>query len=494
MFGLGKKKNADDPNQLNQPIPAGWRIADLGLLGSGGMSRVYRVRDDELEREVALKLLRPELIKEDEALDRFIEEAKITAQLDHPNIPPVYALATDKKRSTCFTMKVLEGQSLQELLMDPKNKSPEGRFKALEVLVRVCDAVAFAHERGIFHCDLKPHNVMVAEHGQIYVVDWGLARRKAKLPAVNDDSEGAIGTPAYMAPEQARGENWAIDPRTDVYLLGGILYRILTGRPPFVASTAEATLELAAKGDIVPPDTLVPKATPLPRRLVHIALKALARRPDDRYPDVAAFRADLEDFIRGTARLPERTFQAGEVIIREGEQGDCAYIILDGHCQANRVVAGKTEMLRLMGPGEMFGEAAVLTNSPRLATVTAMMETTVAVVDRIYLEEEMQRTSLMALAIRTVATSFLDLNGQTAALLQEQTFAKAVDLCMRELALRGEVGPGPSRAVPWSPLLAKLAAKTRLEPAALSERVARQAGFQIDTAKDLLTLTEPRER
>ena len=97
--------------------------------------------------------------------------------------------------------------------------------------------------------------------------------------------------------------------------------------------------------------------------------------------------------------------------MREGDVGDCAYIILDGHCQANRNVAGKTQMLRLLGPGEMFGETAVLTGSPRSATVTALMDTTVAVVDRVYLEEEMQRTSLMALAIRTVATSFLDLNG-----------------------------------------------------------------------------------
>src|SRR5262245_44312661 len=212
MFGLGKKK-AGDSNQLTQPVPQGWKIADLGLLGSGGMSRVYRVRDDELEREVALKVLRPELLREDEAIDRFIDEAKITAQLDHPNIPPVYALATDKKRSTCFTMKVLEGRSLQEMLLDPSNATVEGMFKALEVLVRVCDAVAFAHSRGIYHCDLKPQNVMVAEHGQIYVVDWGLARRKKDLPTQAEDNEGAIGTPAYMAPEQARGQNYAVDER-----------------------------------------------------------------------------------------------------------------------------------------------------------------------------------------------------------------------------------------------------------------------------------------
>ena len=493
MFGLGKKK-ADDPNQLTQPIPAGWKVADLGLLGSGGMSRVYRVRDDELEREVALKVLRPELVRDDDALDRFIDEAKITAQLDHPNIPPVYALATDKKRSTCFTMKVLEGRSLQEMLLDPSNHTMEGMFKALEVLVRVCDAVAFAHARGIYHCDLKPQNIMVAEHGQIYVVDWGLARRKKDLPAPKDDDEGAIGTPAYMAPEQARGQNHAIDERTDVFTLGGILFRILVGRPPYVASTAEATLALAEAAEIVQPEQLVPRGTQLPRRLVTIAMKALSARPEHRYENVGAFRADLEDFIRGTARLPEQTFQPGELIVREGDTGDCAYIILDGHCQADRMVGGKKQMLRLMGPGEMFGEAAVLTNSPRLATVSALMETTVAVVDRIYLEEEMQRTSLMALAVRTVATCFLDLNGQTAALIQEQTYARAVDLCLRELALKGQVGPGPSRFVPWSPLLQRIAEKTKLDAAAIAERVARQAGMQIDTHADKLTLVEAKER
>src|SRR6185436_2391987 len=153
-----------------------------------------------------------------------------------------------------FTMKVLEGRSLQEILLDPANATQEGMFKALEVLVRVCDAVAFAHTRGIFHCDLKPQNIMVAEHGQIYVVDWGLARRKKDLPTQEKDDEGAIGTPAYMAPEQARGWNYAIDERTDVFTLGGILYRILAGRPPFVAKTAEETLNLAEKGTVTPPE------------------------------------------------------------------------------------------------------------------------------------------------------------------------------------------------------------------------------------------------
>src|SRR3990167_10843755 len=133
MFGFGKKR-PDDGNSLTQPIPSGWEIVDLGLLGAGGMSRVYRVRDQSLGREVAFKALRPELLKEDAALARFIEEARITAQLDHPNIPAVYALASDNKKSTCFTMKVLEGHSLQQILEHNEKEGIDGLFAALDVM------------------------------------------------------------------------------------------------------------------------------------------------------------------------------------------------------------------------------------------------------------------------------------------------------------------------------------------------------------------------
>jgi serine/threonine-protein kinase len=291
-----------------------------------------------------------------------------------------------------------------------------------------------------------------------------------------------------MAPEQARGQNHLIDERTDVFTLGGILYRILVGRPPYVGSTAEGTLALAEKAELLSPDVAAPQGTQIPRRLIAICMRALAPRPQDRYLNVVDLRKDLEDFIRGTARLPELVFQAGEPIVREGDVGDCAYIILDGHCQASRVVAGKTEMLRLLGPGEMFGEAAVLTGNPRLATVTALMDTTVAVVDRTFLEEEMQRTSHLALAIRTVAASFLDLNGQTAALLQEQVQVRAVDMVLRELALMGQAGDGGSRWVRWKNLLTRITQKTGLLPEVVTERVARQKGFRIELETDRVIL------
>ena len=188
-------------------------------------------------------------------------------------------------------------------------------------------------------------------------------------------------------------------------------------------------------------------------------------------------------------RVPRLVFQAGDAIVREGEVGDAAYVILDGHCQATRVVAGKTQMLRLLGPGEMFGETAVLTGSARSATVTALLDTTVAVVDRLFLQEEMERTSFMALAIRTVASSFLDLNAQTTALLEEQRLNKVVDLTLRHLALWGTDGPGGTRRTPWNSLLTKLAHETNLAPEAIAERLDRQPGFEI--VNDHLVLKPP---
>ena len=451
------------------------------------MSRVFRVRDQALDRQTALKVLRSELVTDPGAIERFITEAKITAQLDHPNIPPVYAMAVEKK-TACFTMKVLEGVTLQQLI-EQRRGDTSLLLPTLEVMLRVCDAVAFAHARGIIHLDLKPHNVMVAEHGQIYLVDWGLARRKTDLPTADTDDHSSIGTPAYMAPEQARGLNHALDERTDIFMVGGMLYRILIGRPPYVGTTADETLALAQKAVIAPPELLAAPGVQVFSRVAAIAMRALATEPSERYQTMAELRRDLEDFVHGTARLPERTYLPGEIIVREGEPGDCAFIIRDGHCEVCRLVQGRVQKLRLLGPGEMFGEAAVLTQGARLATVTVMVDTRVAVVDRSFLEEEMQRSTLVALAIRAVAGTVVGMNAQTSALLQDQIASKAVEESLRELAVKGAATEdGLSRWVGWSALRARLIEKTGLEPQALVELLSKQRGFSIDVTADRLLL------
>jgi CRP-like cAMP-binding protein len=228
----------------------------------------------------------------------------------------------------------------------------------------------------------------------------------------------------------------------------------------------------------------------MPPRLVSICKKALSPDMAQRYANVGEFRREVEDFIHGTARLPERVFEPGEVVVKEGEPGDCAYIILDGHCQVTRVVAGKKQNLRLLGPGEMFGEAAVLTQNPRLATVTALMETRVAVVDRSFLQDEMERTSLIALAIRAVASSFLDLNGQTAALLHDQALSKAVEQVLLELALRGRVEADGSRSIPWDVTLSRVAGQSGLDAEAIQKRVLKVSGVRLDEREQRLVLAE----
>jgi CRP-like cAMP-binding protein len=479
---------AEESTEIS-PLPDGWRIQDLGLVGRGGMSHVHKVRDQTLEREVAVKVLRPGLAKDDRALEAFVREAQTTAQLDHPNIPPVYALAAEK-RIHCFAMKLLRGATLDQALQarapaDGPGLSSDVLFAALEVMVRACDAVAFAHGRGILHCDLKPQNIMVAEHGQIYVVDWGFARPK---PGVTTAEAGHVfGTPAYMAPEQARGESDKLDERTDIFQLGAVLYRILAGKAPFGAPTAEAALERARQCVWIPPEQAAPERG-VPRRLSAICARAMAEDPAERYASAADLRKDLEEFIRGTARLPEEQFNAGQAIVREGEVGDCAYIILDGHCQASKATPTGSTGLRLMGPGEMFGETAVLTGARRLATVTALVDTTVAVVDRSYLQEEMQRTPLIALAIRAVAERFLDLDGRTQALTLEQARFKALELALEELALTGQPLDGGAKWVPWKALEERIAQQTGLAPEAVSERISRARRLRLRPEEDRLVL------
>lgn len=458
------------PEELQGDFP---KYEIRSILGRGGMSAVYRVRDEVLGREVALKVLRPELTGEDHAVERFVNEARITAQLDHPNIPAVYALASDRDRLSVFTMKMLAGQTLEEMIQESERTEADGLSAAIEVLLRICDAVAFAHSKGVLHLDLKPSNVIVAAYGQIYLVDWGIARRKAEIPKEPGESFTKEGTPSYMAPEQASGEHWKLDERTDIFGLGGLLYRILCGRAPFSAPTAELALEQASKGVVMSPDAVVAdRAQPLPRRLVTICMKALSADPAHRYPSVQEFQQELERYARGLAHLPQRTFKAGEAIVTEGEPGDAAYVIISGDCVATRSVGGQSQGLRLLKAGDMFGEAAVFTGQPRSATVRAITDTVVGVVEHSAMHEEMERKSFMSLAVRTVASTFLDLDRQ---LVRQRQQGQVVELALRHVALRGERG-----RIPWKPLLATLTQSTGASEADVSSWVLGAAGVALE--------------
>ena len=296
------------------PQPAE-KYGEARHLGSGGEKDVTRVRDRDTLRDVALA--RP---RNGCSVQSFIREARLLARLEHPHIVPVHDLGLAPDGRPYFTMKLLAGETLETVLArlrqgDAATLAAYPLPVLLDVFVRVCEAVAFAHSRGIIHRDIKPANVQIGEYGEVQLIDWGLAKSLGDLsdPADRTDPADPVdptltlagmvkGTPGYMAPEQAAGK--AADVRTDTYALGALLYALLTWQPPI---DGKGTTELLCKtvaGEIVPPRQRAPDRI-LPHALEAIVGKALAKDPDERYPTVDALLADLHAFTNGYATSAE---------------------------------------------------------------------------------------------------------------------------------------------------------------------------------------------
>ena len=368
------------------PTPAHLRI--FPELGRGGMGRIHPATDRNLLRHVALKRLDRELAQVPMYKDGFIAEAQMTGQLEHPNIVPVHELAVSDEGVPYFTMKLVQGINFDAWLRDPEHElgSTERLQEGLEIFLKVCDAVAYAHHRGVIHRDLKPENIMVAGFGQVYLMDWGLARLTKTRPAsgarAQMEAKGAVGTPTFMAPEQARGNPEEMDERSDVFGLGAILYEIISGRMPYGPSmNVDYVLAQAVAGKIVPIDQAT-LGIGVSKRIRSIVEKATKAEPSERYQSVVELQEAVRGFLRGGLHLPRKTFGPGTVIIREGEVGGEAYMIVSGQCRAYRAVSGGSETLGTMNAGDVFGEMALLLDEPRAASVEAVDQVTVLVLDQ----------------------------------------------------------------------------------------------------------------
>ena len=292
------------------PVEREGQYARLDELGRGGQSIVWRALDRFVGREVALKELTwPGAEKSSgstrAAQARFLREARLTAQLDHPGIVAVHELARRPDGTLYSAQKLVRGRTLKAALAQCRTLSQ--RLEMLPHLVAAAQAMAYAHGRSVVHRDLKPSNVMVGPYGETVVVDWGLAKRRgeaeAASPTPTPDSSPeltqagvALGTPSYMSPEQARGDLETIDERSDVFSLGAMLYELLTGRPPFQGLDNAQVIEAVRSGHIVPVRVVCPEAPP---ELAAIAERALRRNPAERYPDAAAFASELLAYRAG---------------------------------------------------------------------------------------------------------------------------------------------------------------------------------------------------
>ncbi len=402
----------------SEGIPTPRHLRIFPEIGRGGMGRIHPATDRNLIRHVALKRLDKELAKEPFYRDGFIAEAQITGQLEHPNIVPVHELAVAPNGVPFFTMKLVQGMSFDRWLKDPSRPlgSAERIEEGLEILVKVCDAIAYAHHRGVVHRDLKPDNIMVAGFGQVYLMDWGLARLTKTRPASGDGSQmeapGPCGTPDYMAPEQARGNPAEMDERSDVFGLGAIMYELVTGKVPYgKLRGAEAVLKQARLGAVVPIEQAA-AGIGVSRTLRNIVARATSPRPADRYQTVLELQRDITSFLRGGLYLPRKAFGPGELIIREGDPGDAAYMIVSGRCRAFRTVGAEQETLAIMEGGDVFGEMALLLDGPRAASVEALEPVTVLVLGKSTMTEGLGTDGWTGALVRALAQRFHDLEQQ----------------------------------------------------------------------------------
>ena len=319
----------------------------------GGMGRILLSRDLDVGRDVALKELLPELVsggtramgsaggaETDETGERFLREAKVTGQLEHPNIVPVYEIGERDDSSVYYTMKYVRGKTmaarLREIRKDEKlsdEQKNQERLKLLDAFVAMCNAIAFAHSRGVIHRDIKPENVMLGDFGETMLLDWGLARVKNQKDfavknrprernisdSLRESADASktqdgyiIGTPAYMPPEQGRGDQEEVDEKSDIYSLGSVLYEILAGTPPYEGPTAGLVLQAMLTS---PPAPIQGKNKFAPRELVAVCERAMARDKKDRFRSAMEFSLQVQAFREGRS-LSVYQYSARELVTR----------------------------------------------------------------------------------------------------------------------------------------------------------------------------------
>ena len=340
-----EKEHVDDPvahPQIKKSFSERYELGDV--LGEGGVGRVISALDKNVGRQVAIKFIKADRVSPI-ALRYFLKEAKITGQLQHPHIVPLYELGMTEENEIYYVMKLVEGLTLDEILERIREGDQEviQRYTLpylLRIYHRICEAVAYAHARGVVHLDLKPDNVLVGFYGDVQVTDWGLARLRKRDEGVahnnlveleedidfiiDSEKEKVIGTPAFMSPEQAIGQSELVGTRSDVYALGGILYKILTLRAPANGKTTTAVLRRKLNEKVKSPliynneavgdnpdavDLVHLPNSKVPVSLAAICMKALDEKLMDRYQKVFHLIQEIDTYMAGY--IPDADESAG---------------------------------------------------------------------------------------------------------------------------------------------------------------------------------------
>lgn len=290
------------------------RYDDFSKFAEGGTALLEECIDKNLGRRVVMKRLHPHILEDDTERKRFLREARVTALIQHPGTVPVYEIGRDRQGAIYFTMKKVEGDSLREIMLGivARDKYFKSRFALkdlIEILAQVGQAVAFAHSRGVVHRDLKPANILVGGFGEVMILDWGLAKVLGEPESIHGDlperdhvgleltrAGKRAGTPLYMSPEQAEGDNDHIDGHSDIYSLGSILYEVLTHENLVWGTDKDEVLDKILHQDPVPPRKRAPQRH-IPPILDSICMRAIQKKPEDRYDSLLDMVEDLRAYL-----------------------------------------------------------------------------------------------------------------------------------------------------------------------------------------------------
>ncbi len=486
------------------------RLVTEKNIAAGGMGTIHLATDRALVRHVAKKVLHSHLASNRNVVRMFLREARVNGVLDHPNIVPVYDIGEDPGGQLYFTMKMVEGLSLRDVI----RSLPEGPLETsalwnlLDVAIKVMDALSFAHSRGVLHCDVKPANVMVGDFGEVYLMDWGIARLVSNTagtippPSLHgtppasgqapiETNDAVIGTASYMSPEQASGNRSSLDARSDVFLVGAVLYEIIARRPPFLSTSFDETLKCALE---CKPEPLSQVAKDVPPELERIIERAMQKAPVDRYASMRELKDDVVRFMRGGAEFPKTTFPKGAYVMREGERGDSAYIIVSGKCDVLKIIDGQVSVMQRLGPGDVFGETAILTEGARTATILCVEDTTVLVVTRKVFEAELAQVKPWLRSVTTLlAQRFRDLYTQKRVThMGTVNPARVAKQIYMHLTAFGDPRAEGGFTTRWTRACGEIEGQLGLSIAmSIMSVIARYPMIQVDFATDSLIVADP---
>ncbi len=374
------------------------RYRIIGPLGQGKYSEVFNCFDEELNRTVALKQLREEHICNQTIVQSFLNEAKLLSFLEHPGVMMLYDIFLNEAGAPAYTMKLVKGNNLRW------EYGIKTRAGLLNIFIKLCETLASVHDNGIVHLDLNPENIMVGPYGEVVIIDWGNARIfndkpykeylqficRAPLPPVWNQFSPFDSVSPYYSPELLFHQPDYLSPSSDIFSMGVILYEMMSGTVPFASNSPEQIKSQLRQCDFQPLHQRCPE---IPKFLSQICAKMMAADPYNRYHSINSVLTDLDKLQNSGQTFHKRVLKKGEVLFTEGEPGDFAFIILSGTLEVSRISGGDKIVLAYLKKEEIGGELALFTNQPRSATIIALEETTLSLLSRESVENELIKLS-----------------------------------------------------------------------------------------------------